>query len=106
MTLQSLLVFLLLSVGLRLGLNLSLDLSLQQSNLPLSPLPAHGFYHAHTCQLLINLLLVNRDFVRLLGSRPEVPDVKAVVEVRAEVVHPTDGEEDVHAELEYRRVVS
>lgn len=54
---------------------------------------------AHTRQLPINLFLLERDLVRLFGAGPEAGDVEAVVEVRAEVVHPADGEDDIYAEL-------
>lgn len=37
--------------------------------------------------------------MRLFGRGPEAGNVEAVVEVRAEVIHPADGEEDVHSEL-------
>ena len=37
--------------------------------------------------------------MRLLGFWPEIGDGEAGVEVGAEVVHPADGEGDVHAEL-------
>ena len=42
--------------------------------------------------------------MRLFSGRPEAGDVEAVVEVRSEVVHPTDGEEDVEPELKYINV--
>ena len=53
----------------------------------------------HARQLPVNLFLLERDLVRLFGAGPEARDVKAVVEVRSEVVHPADGEDDIHAEL-------
>lgn len=66
---------------------------------PLPPLPPHQIQSPHPRQLPINLLLLKRDLVRLFGGGPEARDVEAVVEVRAEVVHPADGEEDVDSEL-------
>ncbi|KAB8349642.1 hypothetical protein FH972_023661 [Carpinus fangiana] len=50
-------------------------------------------------QLCTNLIALERDLVGLLGARPEVGHAEAVVEVRAEVVHVADREEDVEAEL-------
>lgn len=38
--------------------------------------------------------------MRLLGGGPEAGDAEAVIEIRAEVIHPSDGEDDVHAELD------
>lgn len=40
------------------------------------------------------------DFVRLLGLGPEVGNGEFAVEIRAEVVHYADGEQDIHAKLE------
>lgn len=37
--------------------------------------------------------------MRLLRGRPEPGHVESIVEVRAEIVHPADREEDVCAEL-------
>lgn len=62
-------------------------------------LPPNRIQRPHPRQLLINILLLQRDLMRLFGGRPEAGDVEPVVEVRAEVVHPADGEEDVHSEL-------
>jgi hypothetical protein len=50
-------------------------------------------------QLLGNLLALVRYLVRLARLRPELGDCEFAVEVRAEVVHYADGEENVHAEL-------
>lgn len=52
-------------------------------------------------QLLLDLLALVRDLVRLSFFRPEVGHVEFAVEVRAEVVHDADGEENVHAELQW-----
>ena len=51
-------------------------------------------------QLLRDLLALVRDAMRLLRLRPEVGHRESAVQVRAEVVHDADGEENVHAELE------
>ena len=37
--------------------------------------------------------------MRLFGLGPEIGDAESFFEVGAEVVHPSDWEEDVHAEL-------
>lgn len=65
----------------------------------LSLLAPESVRRPHARQLPVNLFLVERDLVRLFGAGPEAGDVKAVVEVRSEVVHPADGEDDIHAEL-------
>lgn len=51
-------------------------------------------------QLLCNLLSLVRDAMRLLRLGPEVGHRESAIQVRAEVVHDADGEENVHAELD------
>ena len=43
--------------------------------------------------------------MRCFGRGPEIGDGEAVFEVGAEVVHPADGEHDVHSELIWMLVV-
>ena len=92
-----------LALSLHLGSLGSLSHLNRLSALPL--LPPNRIQRPHPRQFAVNLVLLERDLVRLFRGRPEALDVKAVVEVRAEVVHPADGEEDVHAELEDMSVV-
>lgn len=65
----------------------------------LPPLPLDGVYHAHTGQLFIDLVFIEWDLVGLFGCGPEALGGEAVIEIRAEVVHPADGEDHVYAEL-------
>lgn len=78
-------------------LHLRLSLSLSLRCLP--PFPPQSVLHAHTCQFLVDLFLVKRDLVGLFGGGPEALCREAVVEIRAEVIHPADGEKNVHSEL-------
>lgn len=48
---------------------------------------------------MIDLLLVEGNLVRLFGRGPETLGGETVVEVRAKVIHPSDGEENIHPEL-------
>ncbi|KAL6153688.1 hypothetical protein ACJQWK_01858 [Exserohilum turcicum] len=52
-------------------------------------------------QLLGNLFAVIRNLVRLAGLGPEIRDGEFAVEVRAEVVHDADREEDIHPKLQH-----
>lgn len=79
-----------LCVGFRLGPRLSLQ----------SPFPSSRVNHAHARQLLVDFLLLERDLVGLFRGGPEAGHAETVVEIRSEVIHPADGEDDVHAELE------
>lgn len=53
----------------------------------------------HALVLDLELLAVARQLVALFGSRPEVGDGEAVIEVRAKVVHDANGKHDIHAKL-------
>lgn len=77
---------------------LSLGLGLQGRPL-LSPLPTKSIHSPHARKFAVDLFFLERDFVRLFGRGPEAGNVETVVEVRAEVIHPANGEEDVHPEL-------
>ena len=50
-------------------------------------------------QFLRNLVSIVRDLVRLAWLGPEIGNGEFAVEVRAEVVHDADWEENVHPEL-------
>lgn len=47
----------------------------------------------------LDLVAITRELVALLGLGPETLNGEAVVEVCAEVVHDSDGEHDIRAEL-------
>lgn len=51
-------------------------------------------------QLSLDLVPLERDPVCVLGLGPELGDGESRVEVGAKVVHDSDGEHDVHSELE------
>jgi hypothetical protein len=51
-------------------------------------------------QLLCYLIAVIRYLVRLAGLRPEIGNREFAVEIGAEVVHYTNGEENVHSKLQ------
>lgn len=55
---------------------------------------------AQSLQFSVDLVSVHGYLVRLLGLGPKFGDGKALVEVRAEIIHDADREHDVHAELE------
>lgn len=50
----------------------------------------------------MDLVFVHGHLVGLLGLGPEIGHGETLVEVCAEVIHDTDGEHDVHAELSQR----
>lgn len=49
--------------------------------------------------LRLDLLPLKRYLVALFLRGPEVRDCESVLEVRPEVIHPSDGEGEVHPEL-------
>ncbi len=56
-------------------------------------------------KLTMNLILLERNPVRLLRLGPEVRHREAIVEVRAVVVHDCDWKHDVHAKLHLVSIV-
>ena len=63
-----------------------------QISLPQAPRP-------QSLQLLLDILPIIRDLMRHLRLWPEIRDREATIEVRAEVVHESDGKHDVETEL-------
>lgn len=47
----------------------------------------------------LDLLPILRQLVAFLGLRPKIVDSKSIVQVRSEVVHDADGEQQIGAEL-------
>lgn len=78
------------------GIFLLLLLLLQKA---LAFLPAKGFYCTHSRQFRIDVFFGFRDFMRLFGRGPESGDGKSFFEICAKVIHPPDGEEDIHSKL-------
>ena len=57
---------------------------------------------AQSGQFCLDLVLFKGNVMCFVLLGPEVGDGETFVEVCAKVVHPADGEHDVHAELESR----
>jgi len=64
------------------------------------PLPQKQPLLPQSLQLSLDLIPLRRNPMRLIRLGPEAMHREPLVQVRAEVVHYADGEEDVHPELE------
>lgn len=78
------------------GITRTLRLLLQSPRSPLQP-PLF-----QSLQLAVYFFPLKWYLIGTLRLRPEIIDRKAVFEVGAEVVHPGDGEHDVHSKLVFR----